>query len=191
MAYNLEKISVLIVDDSPHIRQLLRGILFAFGCKTVKEAPDVKTALSILLTSNVDILICDWNMEPMSGIELVKKIRNGENFPNPFLPIVMLTGHTRHERVIEARDAGVDEFIAKPISAQNIYDHIKNIIDNPRPYVRSPTYFGPDRRRKQIPFEGEERRIAKPDFTKIPEKKKLTTEQIKSLTNTNIADKKE
>lgn len=192
MAYDFEKMTILVADDSTHMRHLVRGILLAFGCKSVKEAANGRDALTTLLSSKIDLLICDWNMEPVNGIELIKTIRNGKDFHNPFLPIIMLTGHTRHERVIQARDVGIDEFVAKPISAQSIYDHIKNIIDNPRPYVRSQSYFGPDRRRKQMPFQGEERRTIKPVFEKFPKQKELTEEEVKALTgenNKNNSDK--
>lgn len=182
MGYKFDNITPIIAEDNQHMRHLIKGILQAFGCKTVKEASNGKEALQIINSSPVDILICDWNMAPINGIELVKEIRNDEISPNPFLPIIMLTGHSQHKRVIEARDAGVDEFVAKPISAKILYEHLKSVIENPRPYVRSPSYFGPDRRRKQIPFDGEDRRKTKPEFEQIPTKKhNLSKKEILSL----------
>lgn len=70
----------------------------------------------------------------------------------------MLTGHTEMHRVIEARDAGVHEFLAKPISAKGLYSRVKSIIERPRPFIRAGLYFGPDRRRRQIDWKGSERR---------------------------------
>jgi DNA-binding response OmpR family regulator len=66
---------------------------------------------------------------------------------NPYVPIIMLTGHSEKKRVVSARDAGVTEFLAKPISAKSLYERILNVVANPRPFIRSKTYFGPDRRR--------------------------------------------
>ncbi len=184
MGYNFDKVTVIIAEDNPHMRHLLKGILLAFGCKAVKEASNGKEALQIIYTSPVDILICDWNMSPMSGIQLVKEVRNGQLSPNPFLPIVMLTGHSQHKRVLEARDAGVDEFIAKPISAKILYEHLKSVIENPRPYVRSPNYFGPDRRRKQVEFNGEDRRKSTPEVEKVPQPKQTLSEnEVEALLN--------
>jgi len=95
----------------------------------------------------------------MDGIEFTKQVRTSDDSPNIYVPIVMLTGHTEISRVETARDAGVNEFLAKPVSAAKIYQRIKTILDNPRQYVRTPTYFGPDRRRRQDPeYSGEDRR---------------------------------
>jgi DNA-binding response OmpR family regulator len=66
---------------------------------------------------------------------------------NPFVPIIMLTGHSEKRRVTAARDAGVTEFLAKPLSAKALYERIVNVVVNPRPFVKTRTYFGPDRRR--------------------------------------------
>jgi len=74
------------------------------------------------------------------------------------VPIIMLTGHTEMHRVIEARDSGVHEFIAKPISAKGLYSRIKSIIDKPRQFVRVGLYFGPDRRRRQVDWKSGDRR---------------------------------
>jgi DNA-binding response OmpR family regulator len=75
------------------------------------------------------------------------------------VPIIMLTGYSEKKCVIAARDAGITEFLAKPISAKALYQRILNVIANPRPFVRTKTYFGPDRRRSNaVPYSGPERR---------------------------------
>jgi DNA-binding response OmpR family regulator len=75
------------------------------------------------------------------------------------VPIIMLTGHSEKKRVIAARDAGVTEFLAKPISAKGLYGRILNVVANPRPFIRTKNYFGPDRRRNANPnYSGPERR---------------------------------
>jgi DNA-binding response OmpR family regulator len=74
-------------------------------------------------------------------------VRNDEHSPNPFVPIIMITGHTEKYRVEAARDAGVTEFLAKPITAQNLFARIAEIVERPRAFVRCDNYFGPDRRR--------------------------------------------
>ncbi len=107
-----------------------------------------------------DLVFCDWVMEPLDGLEFVRLVRTAKDSPNVFVPIVMLTGHTQISRVIEARDSGINEFLAKPISPKSIYLRILEVINKPRPFVRSKNYFGPDRRRRQVPFRGADRRVS-------------------------------
>lgn len=157
--YNLERLNFLIVDDNKHMRALVKTILHALGVKNVNEATDGADAFKELRHFPADIVICDWNMEPLDGLDFVRLMRTGSDSPNPFVPIIMLTGHTEMNRVVEARDAGVHEFIAKPISAKGLYSRIRSVIEKPRPFIRTKTYFGPDRRRKNSPnYNGPERR---------------------------------
>ena len=86
-------------------------------------------------------------MKPMDGLEFTRRVRNDEHSPNPFVPIIMITGHTEKHRVEAARDAGVTEFLAKPITAHNLFARIAEIVERPRAFVRCDNYFGPDRRR--------------------------------------------
>ncbi|MDE0809430.1 MAG: response regulator, partial [Alphaproteobacteria bacterium] len=78
--------------------------------------------------------------------------------PDSFQPIIMVTGHTEKARITEARDAGINELMAKPVSAKSLYRRLVSVIEHPRQFVRTKTYFGPDRRRKVQPFEGPNRR---------------------------------
>ncbi len=159
--YNIERLNVLIVDDNRHMRFLVRMILKSLGVRDIMEAEEGASALKTLNNFDADIVICDWNMQPMDGIEFTKIIRTSDDSPNAYVPIIMLTGHTEVSRVVTARDAGVNEFLAKPVSAKKIYQRIKTILDHPRQYVRTPSYFGPDRRRRQDPeYDGPERRKA-------------------------------
>jgi DNA-binding response OmpR family regulator len=106
-----------------------------------------------------DIVITDWAMPIFDGIELTQMIRQPGASANPFVPIIMLTGHSEKRRVVAARDAGVTEFLVKPLSARALYERIVNVVVNPRPFVRTKTYFGPDRRRNLNPsYVGPERR---------------------------------
>jgi len=159
--YNLSRLNFLIVDDNKHMRALVKSILHALGVKNVLEASDGADAFKELRHFPADVIICDWNMSPLDGLDFVRMVRTGSDSPNPFVPIIMLTGHTEMNRVMEARDSGVHEFLAKPISAKKLYSRIRSIIENPRPFVRAGLYFGPDRRRKTNPnYNGPERRKA-------------------------------
>lgn len=168
--YNLKNLKCLIVDDNANMRSLLRTILATLGMrrKNILEAFCVEDALEKLKSSEIDLIITDWRMEPVSGIDFVKRLRNEKTSPNPFIPIILLTGYTELKHVIEARDAGVNEFLAKPISPKELYVRILSIIENPRPFIKTKTYFGPDRRRQNLPFEGDDRRKAE---TRVAQKK--------------------
>jgi PleD family two-component response regulator len=158
MGYNLSKLRVLIVDDSKNMRMLVRTVLNAIGVTTVREAGDGHAGLQELRANPIDIAIVDWVMEPMDGLEFVRQVRSADDSPNLFLPIIMMTGHTERHRIFKARDAGVTEFLAKPITAKTLLLRLTNIIEHPRPFVRAKGYFGPDRRRRSEEYAGPERR---------------------------------
>ncbi len=176
--YNLNGLNFLIVDDNKHMRSMIRTILNALGCSQVQDALDGAQALATLRDFHADMIITDWKMRPMDGLEFTRKVRMDADSPNPFVPIIMLTGHTEMTKVVEARDVGVSEYLAKPVSAKLLYERIKNIIERPRPFVRTETYFGPDRRRRQDPnYSGPERRQSQ------PEAEDMSDEEIQALLN--------
>jgi CheY-like chemotaxis protein len=108
---------------------------------------------------NPDVIVLDWVMEGMSGVDLVRMIRSNPQAPNPFVPVIMLTGHTSMEHVRQARDAGINEFIAKPVSVKTMMSRLVAVIEHPRPYVRTGSFFGPCRRRRNVgDYHGAERR---------------------------------
>ncbi|MBT5459160.1 MAG: response regulator [Rhodospirillaceae bacterium] len=148
--YVLDALNVLVVDDNRHMRSLVQSILHALGVKNVVEAGDAAQAFKELLHFNADVIIADWHMEPLDGLDFVRLVRTAKDSPNPYVPIIMLSGYTEYRRVTEARDAGINEFLAKPISAKSLYLRFASIIDNPRPFIRTKSYFGPDRRRQNL-----------------------------------------
>lgn len=158
--YNIERLNFLVVDDNKHMRALVKTILHALGTKNILEAGDGADAFKELRHFPADMIICDWSMSPLDGLDFARLVRTGKDSPNPFVPIIMLTGHTEMNRVLESRDLGVNEFLAKPISAKKLYARIRSIIDNPREFIRVGNYFGPDRRRTKGSslYKGAERR---------------------------------
>jgi CheY-like chemotaxis protein len=136
-------------------------MLRSMGITLIREASDGAEALEIVRDWRPDVIILDLMMETIDGIEFTKLIRRGVDSPHPYVPIIMMTGHTDRRRVIEARDAGVNEFVAKPLTARALIDRLKSVINNERGWVKSANYVGPDRRRKVQPdFKGPFRRIA-------------------------------
>jgi CheY-like chemotaxis protein len=143
-------LKALIVEDNGHMRTLLRTLLNSAGLKDISEAAHGDAALEILRERKNDLVLTDMAMKPMDGLEFTRQVRNSEHSPNPFVPIIMITGHTERHRVEAARDAGVTEFLAKPITAAHLFSRIALIVERPRAFVRCDSYFGPDRRRRQI-----------------------------------------
>lgn len=146
--HNFEKLGVLIIDDNAHMRLMLKSILNAFRFQTIKDAEDAATAFKMLQSTTVDFVIVDWHMEPLDGLDFIRLVRTAKDSPDPYLPIIMLTGHTEYSRVIMARDAGANEVMCKPVSPRGLYARIISIIEHPRPFVKAGSFFGPDRRRK-------------------------------------------
>ena len=160
--YRFDRLKILVVDDNAHMRKLVVTILQAFGVIQIYEAESGERAWSILRESNPDVLVLDWMMEGMSGLDLVKMIRTDSQTPNPFVTVIMLSGHTHIDRVRQARDAGINEFIAKPVSVKTMMNRLLAVIENPRPFVRTKSYFGPCRRRRgNAEYQGPERRADK------------------------------
>jgi len=153
-----EEITVLIVEDNVHTVSLISRILRGFGVRTFVSAADGSEAFNVLKSRAVDLVICDWNMKPVDGLRFARLVRRAADSPNPFIPLIMLTAHAEANRVEEARDSGVNEFLAKPISPAMLLARINSVFLHPREFIKTKDYFGPDRRRQNRPFGGPDRR---------------------------------
>src|SRR5881392_291139 len=157
---DFNRLRFLVIDDNPHMRRIVRTLLHGFGARDVFEAEDGASGLEAFTHYSPDIMITDWAMPIFDGLELAQMIRQPGANSNPYVPIIMLTGHSEKRRVVSARDAGITEFMAKPISAKSLYQRILNIVANPRPFIKTKSYFGPDRRRNtNNAYIGPERRV--------------------------------
>jgi two-component system, chemotaxis family, chemotaxis protein CheY len=150
----------LVVDDNTNMRRIIRMLLAGLGARTILEAEDGASALELFRDHMPDIVITDWVMPVLDGLDLVRMLRNEKESANPFVPIIIVTAYTDRTRVLQARDAGVTEFVAKPVSAKVLHERISAIVLRPRDFIRTKTFFGPDRRRFTMPnFSGDERRV--------------------------------
>ena len=166
------RLRFLVIDDNVHMRQIVRTLLHGFGAREVWEAEDGAAGLEVFTQNKPDIVITDWAMPIFNGIELTQMIRQPGANTNPFAPIIMLSAYTEKTRVMAARDAGVTEFLAKPISAKALYQRILSVILYPRPFIKTESYFGPDRRRTvNAKYNGPERR--KGGSAEVPNKHSL------------------
>lgn len=168
MGYALDKLRVLVVDQNAHIRQLLRTILQTVGTGRIDLANDAAAGFEKYCNFEYDVVFTDSELEPVPGLGLVDLIRRSPKSPNPYVPIIMLSAFTEEEQVARARDHGVTEFLAKPFTVDIVLKRLEAVIENPRPFVRTDSYFGPDRRRKSsLDYEGPERREAKLQAVKL------------------------
>lgn len=155
----LSKLSVLVVDDDYTIQKLIKDILLTIGFESIASAPDGLTALELLKHKQFDLILCDWRMPRMSGIDFVKNVRSQPPSKNSFTNIIMVTGNAEISQVIEARDVGVNDYIVKPFTVRDLCNKIINLIENPRPFILSDNFKGPSRRAKEeTPPDGEEKR---------------------------------
>lgn len=145
---DLSDIAVLVVEDDRHMNSLVCDVLRAFGIRQIETAYDGAQGLKVLQTFNADLVITDWRMDVLDGLEMVDMIRKAEDSKNRFVPIILLTAYTEFFRIRDAIDHGVNEVLAKPVSATALYTRIAAIVEKPRPFVRVGNFMGPDRRRR-------------------------------------------
>jgi CheY-like chemotaxis protein len=161
VAYQFDNVRVLVVEDNQHMARLVRTLMVSIGLRNVEITKDGTEALESMQNSHFDLMITDLAMRPIDGLEMTKMIRTSADSPNPTIPIIMMTGHSERHLVEEARDVGTNEFLCKPLTAQNLYSRIVAVIERPRMFVRTTSFFGPDRRRRaDSSYDGPERRIA-------------------------------
>lgn len=170
---NLADFRVLIVEDYPFVADLLSTSLREMGVGEVITASNGKEAQVKIMAANqfansqtIDVMIMDWLMPEMDGKALLQWLRKQKKDLIRFLPVIVCSAYTSRPLVVESRDAGANEVIVKPVSAAEIARRIQYVINRPRPFVQSNDFFGPDRRRQERPFDGEERRVTKPQDIK-------------------------
>lgn len=155
----MQSLNVLIVDDNIPMRMLLTAMLRGVGIRNIGEASDGETAFRELRTKSYDIVITDLAMPALSGIDLCQALRRSPDSPAPQIPVILVTAHTERDKVLAARDAGVNEVVTKPLSSRTLIDRLCAIIDEPRAFVQSAAYVGPCRRRRADPnYAGPKRR---------------------------------
>ena len=148
----LSNLTVLVVDDEEPIRELICGILDSFGIRKIRQASDGLVAFKDMQSHAPDAVITDLEMKPVDGLAFTRAVRTDPDCPVPDVPILMVTGHCEKHHVEEARDAGVTEFIAMPVTANTIAERLTSAIEKPRSFVRARNFVGPERRRRQLPL---------------------------------------
>jgi two-component system chemotaxis response regulator CheY len=134
---------VLVVDDNPFLRAIVRGLLNNIGVKSVIEAGDGIAALEKIREETPNVVVLDWEMPLLNGPELVRIVRSPGIFPTPDVPIIMLTAHGEQLRIRESFKLGVNEFLCKPVSAKALFEGLISILLKPRASVQLSNYYGP------------------------------------------------
>lgn len=173
--YSFDGLCILVADDNRFVRSIVVTILKALGVGRVLQAENGEEAQAFLEVSaamhgdarEVDIIMSDHLMEPGSGLDLLRFVRSHESEKVKFIPFIMMSGDADRKAVTDARDAGVTEYLAKPMSVIGVATKLLAVIDRPRAFIRTPDYFGPDRRRQRLPYEGPDKRKLLPDDVQL------------------------
>jgi two-component system chemotaxis response regulator CheY len=122
-----KNINILIVDDYQTMLRIIKNLLKQVGFDNVDEATDGSMAYSMLQNKSYGLVISDWNMEPMTGLDLLKQVRaSNENYAN--VPFIMVTAESKTENVIAAKQAGVNNYIVKPFNAETLKTKIESVL---------------------------------------------------------------
>jgi len=122
------EITALVVDDDRHMCNLLKTMLHHMGVKEIRLATDAAEAFRELKVLVVDVIVCDLRMLPLDGIEFARMVRRAKDLRNNKVPIIMLTGHSDISSVREAIDAGVNDFLAKPVSINQLRTRLARVV---------------------------------------------------------------
>jgi two-component system chemotaxis response regulator CheY len=148
MAMGLAALRLLVIDDNKQMRTIIGSVLLAAGARHIHYAPDGRRGLDVMAEQSIDVVYVDYELPSMNGLDFIAAVRRLTTSAR-YMPIIMLTGHSDRLRLDAARDRGVTEFLCKPVTARGILTRLDAVIMKPRPFVQSPDYFGPDRRRKR------------------------------------------
>ena len=147
----LQQLNILVVDHNAYMRRMTRTMLTNLGAKSVIEASDGLAALESIRTCDPDVMLLDWDMPVLNGMEVMRIVRSPGVFPRPNLPIIMLTNRGHRSTVLHALRAGVHEFLVKPTSAKALRDRLTAIAYKPRPMIRLGDFYVPQPRRVPAP----------------------------------------
>ena len=156
---HLNRLNILLVDDHQNMRRIWMRILKGFNITSVIEAECAAQALEILKDKSIDIAIIDLILPDLTGAELIGLVRRSEDSSDPLLPMIACTADTRKSVVYSLINAGVDEVLTKPVAPLAAWQRLQAVTTKRRDFIRTPDYFGPDRRRAKDPrYKGPDRR---------------------------------
>lgn len=121
-----KKMNILVVDDYATMRRIIKNLLNQLGFANIEQAADGAQALQILRATQIGLVVSDWNMEPMTGLQLLKEVRADAKLKD--LPFIMVTAESKTENIIAAKKAGVNNYIVKPFNAATLKTKLENVL---------------------------------------------------------------
>jgi len=157
---DLKKMKVLIVDPNAFMRGVVADSLRRLMVTNIGAAASAVEAFTVGRSFKPDIIFVDWDAGRMSGLEFTREVRRNTTGMSRETPIILLAGVIDHDQLMAARQAGINEFLLKPVSAQGVLSRIEEVVLRPRKFIDSRNYVGPCRRRKDDPnYAGPWRRL--------------------------------
>lgn len=158
-------LTALVVDENSYICKMMAEVLKSLGATEVRTAERTDEAFDILRRWMPQIIVIDQNIQPMSGVVFARALRALPDDQIRRVPMLMVSGEVSKSRIVEARDAGIESFVAKPVTTKILSDRLQDILHRPRRFVISASYVGPDRRRRdKTNYQGPYRRLTDPVF---------------------------
>lgn len=136
LGMSLSDLDVLVVDDNAKMRHLIRVILQSFGVANIRQARDGTAALAEIDARCPSVIMSDWEMEPMNGLEFIHEVRSVFREPLCFVPIIVLTGHASKPLIEKAFDAGATQLLVKPVTPANVLQRLNWVLEDDRPFQR-------------------------------------------------------
>jgi two-component system, chemotaxis family, chemotaxis protein CheY len=149
---------VLVVDPVPHMAGLIGQMLRSLGRRDIREANDAERAMSELKRRVFEVMVIDADLPGLDGVAFTRKLRAATDCQNRYIPIIMMSSAPDTRRIADARDAGVTEFLRKPFAANHLQTRLLSIAANPRGFIETGAYQGPDRRRRRLDVGAADRR---------------------------------
>jgi PleD family two-component response regulator len=143
---SIQGLDILIVDGNVFMRRLTRMMLMNLGARSVTEAADGLTALDMIRDNDPDVVLLEWDIPLLDGMELMRIVRSPGVFPRPNIPIIMLTDRAHRSSVHEALRLGVHEYLIKPVSPKALRDRLMSIVAKPREMMQLGENYVPEPR---------------------------------------------
>lgn len=156
MRVAFERLSIIVAEDDPFWRRLVEAWLEAFGARGVRAFADGAAAWEAFRAAPADLVVTDREMPVLDGLGLARRLRDRTRSPAPMVPIVMLSSHGEKRRVVQALRTGINGYLVKPTTPRAFYEHLLGVLADTRPFVATPSYFGPDRTRPFAPVSAPE-----------------------------------
>ena len=147
----IQGLDILIVDGNSFMRRVTRMMLMNLGARSVTEAADGLTALDMIRDNDPDVVMLEWDIPLLDGMELMRIVRSPGVFPRPNIPIIMLTERAHRSSVHAALEAGAHEYLVKPTSPKALRDRLMSIVAKPREMIQLGENYVPEPRPKVDP----------------------------------------